>query len=81
MEEHRLGELWAACLWDMRQKIGDKTADRLVFASWNRFKPIKGELNKPKFFVDAIISNLEGIGANVDQKVAIRGLFARRNLD
>jgi hypothetical protein len=80
MEEHQLGEVWGACLWEIREKLGQKRADQLVFTTWKGFKPVQAELDKPKFYVDAIIAAADAIGAKADRQL-IRQVFARRNLE
>jgi hypothetical protein len=31
---HDDGEIWSACLWQIRAAIGRKTADKLIIAHW-----------------------------------------------
>jgi len=78
-EPHRLGEVWAACLWDIRDKLGKTTADELVFTTWKDFKPNKDDLEKPKIYVDAIVTAASKIGGQSNEKL-IRDVFASRNL-
>jgi hypothetical protein len=80
MEEHRLGEIWGASLWELREQLGQQIADKLVFTTWKQFKPVKSELNRPKFYIDAIIAAAVTIDASLDQKL-VRQVFARRSLE
>jgi hypothetical protein len=79
MEEHQLGELWGAGLWELRDSLGQKTADQLVFTTWKRLKPVKAQMERPKFYVDAILAAADAIKAQVDHQL-IRQVFVRRNL-
>jgi hypothetical protein len=80
MEEHVLGELWGAGLWEIREKLGQKAADQLVFTTWKEFKPVAAELDRPKFYVDAMIATADRIAARADHQL-IRQAFSRRNLE
>jgi hypothetical protein len=80
MEPHQLGEIWGAGLWEVREKLGQQTADKLVFTTWKTFKPVKSELNRPGFYVDAIMAAADAIGAKTDREL-IRHVFSRRNLE
>jgi hypothetical protein len=80
MEPHKLGEVWGGAFWELRTKFGQEKTDRLIFEAWKRLRPVAGEVEKPKFFVNAIIQTSTAAG-NEEDAPTIREAFERRNLN
>jgi hypothetical protein len=76
LEPHNLGEVWGGAFWELRKSLGREKVDRFLLAAWKEIDTSSGSLNKPKFFVDAIVT-----ASGVDQDAEIiRQAFVRRGL-
>lgn len=74
-EEHDDGEIWAACLWQLRTAVGRKVADRLVFAHHFLITATATFKDAAEALMTAD-KNLNG-GKNV---ATIRDIFERRGI-
>lgn len=74
-DEHEDGEIWSACLWDVRKILGQKNADKLVIA--HHFL-----ITRKASFEDAanamIVAN-SNLNAGAKEK-KIRNIFIRRGI-
>lgn len=74
-----IGETWGGAFWEIRQKLGQATADKLLFSTWTALQPSDARGNAGVNFVKELLEmeqTLEG-GQNADQ---IRSIFERRDL-
>ena len=77
-EMHRLGEIWGAALWELRSKIGQEKADRLVMQTWKNLKGTPADFVRPALYIDAVVSTAEVI--RIPGPSEIREAFSRRGL-
>ena len=74
-DEHADGEIWSACLWELRKALGQKIADKLIIA--HHFL-----ITRKASFADAanamIVAN-KNLNAGVNEK-KIRNIFIRRGI-
>jgi Zn-dependent metalloprotease len=74
-EVHDDGEIWSACLWQIRAALGGPTADRLVLAHHFLLTPQSGFEDAAK----ALLTTDEQLNASRNT-VAIRDVFIRRGI-
>jgi Zn-dependent metalloprotease len=74
-EEHADGEIWSACLWELRQTLGRLTAEKLVIAHHFLLTRFSGFEEAGRALITAD-QNLNA-GAN---DAAIRDVFTRRGI-
>jgi Fungalysin metallopeptidase (M36)/Peptidase propeptide and YPEB domain len=74
-EEHNDGEIWSACLWEIRAAIGGKQADKLIIAHHFLVSP------KAKFedAAKALITTDKNMNKGVNEKM-IRDVFIKRGI-
>ncbi|OLY91821.1 Zn-dependent metalloprotease [Cnuella takakiae] len=74
-EEHNDGEIWSACLWEIRAALGRTIADRLIIAHHFLLTP------KAKFeeAADALITADKNLNDGRNEKI-IRDVFTRRGI-
>jgi hypothetical protein len=77
-EPHNLGEVWGAALWELRMKLGQDNADRLVMQTWKGLKGTPADFGRPSFYIDAIAANAAAM--KVASSVEIRQPFLKRGL-
>ena len=69
-------EIWGGALWQIRQLLGQESADRLIADTWRGFSPEKEKAYLS--FVNDLLANAAAIGdAN---PAGIRAVFERRGL-
>ena len=74
-EEHSDGEIWSACLWELRTALGGRTADQLVIA--HHFQLTRHASFKDGANALITVDNVLNQGRNV---TTIRDIFARRGI-
>lgn len=74
-EVHDDGEIWSACLWEIRTALGARSADKLVLASHSLLSPTATFADG----ANALISADAQLNAG-QNKVAIRAVFVRRGI-
>jgi Zn-dependent metalloprotease len=74
-EVHADGEIWSACLWEIRTALGARTADRLVIASHALLSPDASFADG----ANAILTADAQLNHAKNQKL-IRGVFVRRGI-
>ena len=67
-------EIWGSAFWEMRQTLGQKDADKIIFDAWFELKPKDVINDRGVAFVKLL---LKSGGAHAPQ---IRGIFTRRGL-
>ncbi len=74
-EEHNDGEIWSACLWEIRAAIGGRVADRIVFA--HHF-----QLSRTASFEDAAnaLITVDKVLNEGRNEATIRDVFVRRGI-
>lgn len=80
IEIHDEGEVWGGAFWELRDQIGQRAADRLLFSTWSALRPQElSDNNVAISFVKKLLdidSSSEG-GKHANQ---IRSVFERRGL-
>ncbi|MCI0563972.1 MAG: M36 family metallopeptidase, partial [Nitrososphaera sp.] len=74
-EEHNDGEIWSACLWELRTALGRRTTDQLVIAHHFLISRTATFEDAAKALITADKSLNEGRNENV-----IRDVFVRRGI-
>jgi Zn-dependent metalloprotease len=74
-EEHNDGEIWSACLWEIRAAIGGKQADKLIIA--HHF--LIGPRAKFEDAARALITTDKNLNKGVNEKM-IRDVFVKRGI-
>lgn len=74
-EEHDDGEIWAACLWQLRGALGRQTTEKLVFAHHFLLSPTSTFEDAAKAIITADKQLNEG-----RNEAAIRDVFVRRGI-
>jgi Zn-dependent metalloprotease len=74
-EEHNDGEIWSACLWQLRTAIGGKQTDKLIIAHHFLLTP------KAKFeaAANALLTTDKKLNKGKNEKI-IRDIFIRRGI-
>lgn len=75
-QEHNDGEIWSACLWEIRSALGRRTADRLIIAHHFQLPNSRASFEQAG---NALITtdNVLNEGRN---EAAIRDVFVRRGI-
>lgn len=74
-EEHADGEIWSACLWQLRAALGGRTADTLVLAHHSLLTPQSGFEDAAKALITA-----DGRLNDGRNEAAIRSVFVARGI-
>src|SRR3954469_22195070 len=74
-DEYANGEIWSACLWQIRAALGGRTADRLVIAHHFLLSPRSGFEDAAK----ALITTDGQLNGGRNEK-AIRDVFVARGI-
>ena len=74
-EEHDDGEIWSACLWEIRGQLGRQTADKLILA--HHF-----QIARDAGFEDAAnaLVQVDGVLNQGQNEAVIRDIFVRRGI-
>jgi len=76
-EPHKLGEIWGAAMWELRKRLGQEKADRLMMETWKRLKGTRAGFVQPAFYVDATVTTAETMGLVGNE---VREAFSKRGL-
>lgn len=78
-ELHHVGEIWGGAFWELRQQLGQSTADKLLFSTWAalRFSDTPGNFNVS--FVKKLLETAQSLEGG-EQGGDIRAIFKRRGL-
>jgi hypothetical protein len=78
-EIHNVGEIWAGAFWELREKLGQEAADKLLFSAWIALPSpgSRGDFNV--LFVKQILDTAQSPGDG-HHDVEIRAVFKRRGL-
>jgi Zn-dependent metalloprotease len=74
-EVHSDGEIWSACLWEIRTALGARAADRLIVASHALLSPNASFADG----ANAILTADKQLNGAKNKKV-LRGVFVRRGI-
>ncbi len=74
-DEHNNGEIWSATLWDIREKLGGETADRMILESHFQLDGFTTFARGARAILDAD-QNLNG----GKHRMALRRLFRKRRI-
>jgi len=78
-DEQNVGEIWGGAFWELRERIGEATADNLLFSAWRALESSDNTDELPENFISRLLEIDESLeGANADQ---IREVFEGRGLD
>lgn len=74
---YKLGPIWAAAFWELREDIGQAEADRLLVAAWQNFKLTAGDSENMGTYVKFV---LDTAASRHHDPLKVRRPFERRRL-
>jgi hypothetical protein len=77
-EFHNVGEIWGGAFWELRERLGQPAADKLLFSTWAALQQGTGG-DFGIAFVKALLETDEGPNGE-DHRRVIRAIFKRRRL-
>jgi hypothetical protein len=77
-EEHDAGTVWGGAFWEMRQRIGQTTADHLLLVSWKNLDLRKFNADMSEFVRELL--KQDGVLENNSQSEQIRTILRGRGL-
>ena len=54
-EHHHVGEIWSGAFWEIRQRLGKESADKLLVSTWMAMLPLKRRGNFNGDFIRRLV--------------------------
>jgi hypothetical protein len=78
-ELHNVGEIWSGAFWEMRKRLGQAAADKLLFSSWIAMLPLDRHKNFNGRFAKKLIEGAQSLDYG-DHGHVVADIFQRRKL-
>ena len=76
-DPHSVGEIWSGAFWEIRARLGQSAADKVLYSTWMAMQPFKGATSFNSSFAKALIEAARALpNGNQDDDVAT--VFRRR---
>jgi hypothetical protein len=73
-------QIWGGAFWDLRQKLGQKVADRLLYRAWFSLEAADVESNEPKRFLDVLLKT-DALVPGSKHSDEIKAVFKARGME
>ena len=76
-EQHNVGEIWGGAFWEIRQRLGKASADKIIFEAWTGILPLENVATFNNDFVKKIAHAAASL-KDGDRSAEILAVFTRR---
>jgi tetrahydromethanopterin S-methyltransferase subunit G len=73
-------QIWGGAFWDLRQKLGQDVADRLLYRTWFALEATDVGSNDPKRFLNVLLKT-DSLDAGTNHSNEIKAVFKERGLE
>ena len=80
-EIHNIGEIWGGAFWELRERLGQTIADRLLFSTWDALNFYANQKDFGVAFVQALLKTDQSLdgehGRDIQAIFRLRGLIVK----
>jgi len=76
-EHHNVGEIWGGAFWEVRQRLGKASSDKIIFTAWRAMLPLEDAESFNGDFVRKLAHAAQSL-KDGDRSAEIVGVFRRR---